>query len=167
MRANLLRLVNGKALYDIKADPGQKKNVAGENPQVVEKLRKAYDAWWEGLSKRFDEYCEIIIGSPKENPSRITCHDWHGRGVPWNQGAVRGGAKANGFWAVEVARELARRKAEDVLAALSEEVAYARETDSLRVLGADTVVAVGDGLEQNVLGKPRDRVDAATWHHLS
>jgi len=99
------RLVNGKELYDVKADPGQKTNVAGENAEVVATLRKAYDAWWGGLSKRFGEYCEIIIGSEHENPSRITCYDWHGASVPWHQGAVRRGGKANGFWAVEVARD--------------------------------------------------------------
>ncbi|MFP4058449.1 MAG: arylsulfatase [Candidatus Brocadiia bacterium] len=99
------RLVNGKELYDIQADPGQKKNLAAENPDVVQKLRAAYDAWWDDLSGRFDEFCRIVIGSERENPSRITAHDWHGRRVPWNQGMVRNtDLYANGFWAVEVAR---------------------------------------------------------------
>ena len=99
------RLINGKALYDMKADPAQKNNVAGEHGDVVEKLREAYEKWWAETSKRFGEYCEIILGSDKENPSRLTCHDWHGGGVPWNQGAIRSGRKANGFWAVEVERD--------------------------------------------------------------
>ena len=99
------RLVDGKELYDMPADPGQAKNVADAHPDVVKKLTDAYEAWWEGLSKRFDEFCPIVIGSEHEDPSRITCHDWHGANVPWNQGAVRNTKSfANGFWAVEVAR---------------------------------------------------------------
>jgi arylsulfatase A-like enzyme len=33
-------------LFDLKADPGEAKNVAAENPDVVARLAKAYDAWW-------------------------------------------------------------------------------------------------------------------------
>jgi arylsulfatase A-like enzyme len=98
------RLVNGKELHDIKADPGQKNNIADKHPKVVENLRRAYEDWWADLSKRFDEYCETIIGSDKENPVRLMSHDWHTPKVPWHQGAVRNGMQANGFWAVEVAR---------------------------------------------------------------
>ncbi len=99
------RLINGKELYDIKADPGQKNDIADGQPQVVEKLRKAYENWWADVSQRFDEYCEIIIGSDKQNPTRLMSHDWHSPKVPWNQGAIRSGMEANGFWAVEVARD--------------------------------------------------------------
>ena len=98
------RLVNGKELFDMPADPAQKTNVADKHPEVVARLGKAYEAWWTDTSKRFGEYCGTILGSDHENPVRITCHDWHGQRVPWNQGAVRSGAKANGFWAVEVER---------------------------------------------------------------
>jgi len=98
------RLINGRELYDIKADPGQKDDIADERPQVVEKLRKAYEDWWVDVSQRFDEYCEIIIGSDKQNPTRLMSHDWHTPKGPWNQGAVLSGMQANGFWAVEVAR---------------------------------------------------------------
>ena len=99
------RLVNGKELYDIKADPGQKNNIADKHPKVVEKLRGAYEEWWADLSKGFDEYCETIIGSDKENPLRLMSHDWHTPKVPWHQGAIRNGMQANGFWALEVERE--------------------------------------------------------------
>jgi hypothetical protein len=99
------RLVNGTELYDIKADPGQKNNIASGRPAVVEELREAYEEWWAGVSERFDEYCEIIIGSDKQNPTRLMSHDWHTAKVPWNQGAVRSGMQANGFWAVEIERD--------------------------------------------------------------
>lgn len=98
------RLVNGKELYDMKVDPGQKNNVADKHPDVVAKLRNEYDKWWADTSKRFLEYCEIIIGSDEENPAKLTSHDWHAHG-PWNQEQVRQGQKRNSFWAVEVARD--------------------------------------------------------------
>jgi len=99
------RLVNGKELYDIKADPAQKTNVAADHPDVVARLRKAYEAWWDDHSGRFGEYCRIVLGSDKENPSRLTGHDWHTNNVPWAQGHIRSHKMfANGPWAVEVSR---------------------------------------------------------------
>jgi len=99
------RLVNGKQLFDVAADPGQKKDVAADHPEVVERLRKAYDGWWESLKPRFGDYCRIVLGSERENPARLTAHDWHGGRPPWNQRHIRNAkGHANGFWAVEVAR---------------------------------------------------------------
>ncbi|MHC4573344.1 MAG: N-acetylgalactosamine-4-sulfatase, partial [Planctomycetota bacterium] len=86
------RLVNGKELYDIKADRGQEKDIADKYPKVVARLRKAYEDWWADVSDRFDEYCEIIIGSDQENPSKITSHDWHSD-KPWNQTMILWGER--------------------------------------------------------------------------
>ncbi len=35
------------ALYDMVKDPGQKENVAEQNPAVVKKMRAAYDQFWK------------------------------------------------------------------------------------------------------------------------
>ena len=99
------RLVNGKELYDIQADPEQKNDVADANPAIVRKLRESYEKWWADLSKGFDGYCEIVIGSDKENPARLMSHDWHGPNPAWSQWAVRNAAESNGFWAVQVERD--------------------------------------------------------------
>lgn len=100
------RLVRAEELYDIEADPGQQNDLAGDRPEVVGRLREEYEKWWESVSERCDEYCRIVLGSPRENPSDLTCHDWHGGGMtPWNQSHIRRGVRANGFWAVEVARD--------------------------------------------------------------
>ena len=98
------RLVNGAELYDMNEDPGQKKDVAGQHAETVTELRKAYENWWAGISKRFDEYCEIVVGSDKENPTFLSCHDWHGETAPSLQDYVRNGVKTNGFWAIDVER---------------------------------------------------------------
>jgi len=99
------RLINGKELYDIEADPLQKNDVAGVNAETVEKLRESYEQWWADLSRRFDEYCEIVVGSDKQNPTRLMSHDWHCPDPAWSQGVVRGAGKTNGFWAVEIERD--------------------------------------------------------------
>jgi len=84
------RLVDGEELYDITADLGQTQDVSAEHPDVVAELRRAYEDWWADVSKRFDEYCEVVIGSDAENPSRLTAHDWHdAQEVPWNHGHRR------------------------------------------------------------------------------
>lgn len=98
------RLVDGKELYDIHADQGQTNNVTEKHPQVVKELLKAYEKWWVDVSQRFDEYCEIIIGSEYENPTCLTSHDIHGK-VAWNQWHVRNADRADGFWAVEIAQK--------------------------------------------------------------
>ncbi len=98
------RLINGAELYDMPADPGQKKDVALEHPQAVATLRKAYEQWWADISTRFDEYCPIVIGAREENPTHLACHDWHAPLPPALQEAVRKRVVANGFWVVETAR---------------------------------------------------------------
>ena len=98
------RLINGKELYEMTIDPGQKKDVAKEHPQAVAELRQAYERWWTDISKRFGEYCEIVVGSAKENPSLLTCHDWHGERALSLQDYVRKREIANGFWALDVER---------------------------------------------------------------
>jgi len=86
----------------IKTDPGQNNNVADLHPEVIKQLSGEYDKWWTSISERFDEYCEIAIGAPEQNPTMLTCHDWHAAQVPWNHGHIRNNLKSNGFWAVEV-----------------------------------------------------------------
>ncbi|MGB1937890.1 MAG: hypothetical protein ACPHVK_10405, partial [Akkermansiaceae bacterium] len=50
VRTQRWRLVNGTELYDIPADPGQKRNVAAKHPEVLKELNAAYDAWWDSLA---------------------------------------------------------------------------------------------------------------------
>ncbi|RUL86116.1 arylsulfatase [Tautonia sociabilis] len=99
------RLVNGAELYDIEHDPGQSRDVADEHPEVVSVLRDQYERWWADVSREHGQVARIVLGSDRENPSRLTCHDWHEADPPWNQSMIRQGKVANGFWTVEVARD--------------------------------------------------------------
>lgn len=98
------RLINGEELYDMSADPGQTKDVAGANVKVVEKLRAEYESWWSSVSTRFGETCDIVVGDERDHPTRLTSHDWHGKVVPWNQAMVKKGVAGNGSWAIDVAK---------------------------------------------------------------
>jgi len=103
------RLVDGKELYDIKTDPGQASDVSTEHPEEVERLRRAYDAWWREVSEPAIEYIEIPIGADGGNPSRLTSFDWRPKGGPPNQAVMQNreavrNYEGNSFWAVNVAK---------------------------------------------------------------
>ena len=95
------RLVNGEELYDIKADPGQERDVADRHPEVVQRLRAAHERWWEEISPLFDRFCPISLGSDEENPTRLDAMDVMGD-VAWNQGHILEARKSTGRWAVDV-----------------------------------------------------------------
>jgi len=104
------RLINGKELYDIKADPGQKKDLAKNKPNQVKKMRAFYDAWWTELEPTFAQTTEIYLGHPDHPSVTMTAHDWLNISPPWNQGHIRRGQGAQtkqfgGHWAVKVLKE--------------------------------------------------------------
>jgi len=60
-------LVNNKELYDLKNDPGETTNIIAEHPEVVAKLRAAYDRWWNEVQPLLVN--ENVFG-PKINPMK-------------------------------------------------------------------------------------------------
>jgi arylsulfatase len=70
-------LVDNKELYDLEKDPGAKSNVIDEHPEVVTKLRAAYDRWWE-------ETLPLMVSEnargPKINPFKKLCWKQFGGG---------------------------------------------------------------------------------------
>ena len=60
-------LVKNEELYDLKADPGETKNVIAAHPEVVAKLRAAYDQWWTEVQPLLVN--ENVVG-PKMNPMK-------------------------------------------------------------------------------------------------
>lgn len=47
VRTQRWRFVNNKELYDISTDPYEKVDVADKHPEVIAKLQRSYDKWWE------------------------------------------------------------------------------------------------------------------------
>jgi arylsulfatase B len=90
-------------LFDMQTDPGQRTDVAAQHPAVVARLKADYERWWTLVSARAGEYARIILGDARENPARLTAHDWHGEGASrtWSQRSISQGPDANGFWAVQ------------------------------------------------------------------
>lgn len=124
------RLVNGRELYDMRLDPGQKKDVSAENTDVVKVLRQRYDQWWKDVSPGFTRWNRVRIGSTSEPVTGLTCFDWHGDFVPSNQVMVRSGLVANGPWALDAEREGLYRI---VLRQRPEYVNFAVEADKARL----------------------------------
>lgn len=99
------RLVHGKELYDVAADPGQTRDVAADQPDIVAALRSHYDMWWREASAAAGMRQRIVIGGP-ENPSRLTLFDWRKRTTNdnvTNQPVVWNGRPVNGEWTLETA----------------------------------------------------------------
>ncbi len=58
-------LVNNSELYDLKADPGESRNIIAGYPEQVAKMRAAYDKWWNDVQPLLVN--ESAVG-PKINP---------------------------------------------------------------------------------------------------
>ena len=98
------RLIQDKELYDVQVDPGQKRNVLADHPEVTAKMRAHYDGWWAGVAPRVNEFSPIHIGSDRENPTMLSPCDW--QDVFLDQGAqIRRGDRKNGIWNLAVEHE--------------------------------------------------------------
>ncbi|HTU24772.1 MAG TPA: arylsulfatase [Pirellulales bacterium] len=98
------RLVNDTELYDLATDPGQTKNVAAEHADVVERMREHYNAWWDGVAPKLEDFSPISIGDDAENPVCMTAVDWMNVYCD-NAYDVRNGKTVNAPWSVLVEQE--------------------------------------------------------------
>ena len=97
------RLVNGTELYDLRSDPGQRHDIAGEQPSVVDSLRSAYEEWWEITSEQLDRDVPFAVGGGEETV-KITTHDIRNEACDavYNHAQVRTGHIVNGYWEIDV-----------------------------------------------------------------
>jgi arylsulfatase A-like enzyme len=96
-RSQRYKLVNGKELYDMAADPAEKNDVSREHPDIVAVMRKGCEEWLRDVSgTRGYDPPRIYLGTRHENPSVLTRQDWRGA-ESWHDGCV-------GHWEVKVAR---------------------------------------------------------------
>lgn len=100
---NRWRLINGKELYDLASDPGQRKDLSGAHPEIVAELREGYCKWWQLVSEQFDRDIPFHIGATDEEVM-LTTHDIRNEAtdVAWNQGEVRRAHLVSGYWEIDV-----------------------------------------------------------------
>ena len=86
-------------LYDLEDDPGEARNLSAEHPQVVARLRSAYEDWLRNVSAtRGYAPPRIAVGAPDENPVVLTRQDWRMVGPDgWGDSDL-------GFWEIRVHR---------------------------------------------------------------
>lgn len=91
----------GFQLYDMANDPFEQRNVAVAQPEIVTRMTSQYEAWFREVTSRRDYadggIARISIGSPQENPVRLTRQDWRGAPAGWT-------ATSLGHWEVDVHR---------------------------------------------------------------
>jgi len=99
------RLIDGKVLFNIQADPAQRTDVSDAHPDVVKRLRSFYQPWWDSVSPRMTPV-SIDLGNPRENPTMLCSQDWYmeSGNPPWNFGAIRKLPRVTGPWNVNVKR---------------------------------------------------------------
>jgi arylsulfatase len=83
VRNSRYRLVNATRkgenweLHDIKNDPGEKKNILAEQPEVFREMKAAYDQWWRDVQPE-------LVNEDAVSPSQIVFHElyWKQFGPP-------------------------------------------------------------------------------------
>lgn len=58
-------------LYDMETDPGQEKDIAKANPELVAKLSAAYDAWFADISADGLKRFPLPVGHTEHNPVEL------------------------------------------------------------------------------------------------
>ena len=111
------RLVNGKELYDLETDPGQRNDIAKDHSDVVLKLRSSYESWFSDVFSNWETRSYVSLGDPTTDEAILTSHDWMGTvradGSPainedneetpvFAHSQVRNGAQLNGYWDIDV-----------------------------------------------------------------
>ncbi len=98
------RLVEGRKLFDIRADPSQSRDLAARYPEVVTRLRMAHERWYRSLRPAMAEPTRIVVGHDAENPADLTSQDWlvENGHVVWSRRHLVERKLENGPWLVDV-----------------------------------------------------------------
>jgi arylsulfatase A-like enzyme len=58
-------------LYDMETDPGQKRDIASEHPEIVQDLSARYDAWFADISSEGLQRFPLPVGHREHNPVEL------------------------------------------------------------------------------------------------
>jgi arylsulfatase len=100
------RLVKNSELYDSEADRAQKTDLAGQQPEVVKKMRDHYEKWWAGVEPLLADFTPCaILGTERQPEVTLTSAEWETNPAD-DIGHVRLalGGPTGGRWCVEVAK---------------------------------------------------------------
>ena len=91
-------------LFDMKNDPLETKDIAAGHPDVVEKLKRNYEAWFVDVTggRDYTVPARIHVGASEENPSVLTRQDWRGTQAGW-------APNSQGYWELQIARSATYR----------------------------------------------------------
>ena len=95
------RLNGEEELYELGLDPGQKKDVSTQHPEVVRELKRHYDAYWASIEDSIDVIEPVVIGNPAEPFTDLTSNNWVEVDFD-NRGRVAGANSMGGIWEIEV-----------------------------------------------------------------
>lgn len=96
VRNQRYKMVNGKELYDLEADPAETKDIAASHSAMLADFRKYYDGWFDEMRTAHQfQAPKIVIGTPRENPTTLTRQDFRGSNMGWEP-------EASGHWEVDI-----------------------------------------------------------------
>jgi len=98
------RLIDGKELYNIENDFGEKIDLAQEHPEVVKELTNTYEDFWNSLAPADALISRHILGAEEAPEVRLVGMDWYQGDTPWTQQGLKN-KSAQGKWLVEIARD--------------------------------------------------------------
>ncbi|MBA2227836.1 arylsulfatase [Thermogemmata fonticola] len=84
-------------LFDLSTDPYEETDLAEKMPEMVERLRREYAAWFTEVTRQGFAPPRLVLGSPQAPEVRLSRQDWRGPRAGWS-------ADSLGHWAVHVAR---------------------------------------------------------------
>jgi arylsulfatase A-like enzyme len=133
VRTQRWKLVNGAELYDMIADPGEKQDLAAQQPDVVQQLRSDYERWFADVgSTRGYGPVRAHVGSDRQNPVTFSRQEWRGE-ENWSS------EQSAGYWEINVERS------GDYSATVDFAPVQTRATLHIRVGGAESALPLEPG----------------------